>query len=137
MMLKSPAAVPVVSMHLGIAAAANLRLKALSFFSRAGSSESSSDLACKRACSNDELLLPRYKTITMTAPKPRISFVSKCIHDLVATPASKPGVVAEEKAPVMPVYAEGVENPALRCEVRVLHVSILNDELETDIEAYR
>ena len=47
------------------------------------------------------------------------------------------GVVTEKKTPVMPVYAEGVENPALRCDVRVMHVSMLNDELDADIEAYR
>jgi hypothetical protein len=49
------------------------------------------------------------------------------MHDLVATQAGKVALVAEEKTLVMPVYPEGVENQASRCDVRVLHVSMLND----------
>jgi hypothetical protein len=86
------------------------------------------NLACERASSNDGFPSPIYKTIAITAPNPSISFVSKCIHDLVATQAGKAALVAEEKPFVIHVIPQkGVENYATRCDVRVLHVSMFND----------
>ena len=73
----------------------------------------------------------------MNAPNPSISFVSKCLQDLEATQAGKVALMAEEKASVMHIYPEGLESQASRRDVRVLCVSMLTDQLYTDIEPDR